>query len=164
MQEYSSKNTCQNFGKRNAAYKYLPPWTKFVFDYGCGKYDNNKIYCEDLGIEWVGYDKYWKDDNTILQYVEENKERLDCIICSNVLNVINDDETIYNIIEYLKSLAQKNTILIFSCYSGNKSNIGCETKKDCWQRNEKPNIWKKRLSEHFEVMYVISDIFVCKLK
>ena len=165
MQTRTSKMTSQNFKKENKAYQYIPPHTKMIFDYGCGRFKNNKDYCENKGIEWYGYDPYWKEDienQKVLSFIEKNKDKLDCIVCSNVLNVIDNNEEVEKIISYLANISNSNTIVVFSCYRGDGTSIGKETKKDCWQRNEKPQIWKKRLSKYFNVMYNITDIFICK--
>ena len=167
MQKYTSKMTSQNFGKPNAAYKYMPSNTKFLFDYGCGRYKNNEEFCKNKGIKWFGYDPYWKDDNQneeILDYVNNYYSKFDCIVCSNVLNVIDDLETIYNILIFLSNIGHSKTTYIFSCYSGNKSGIGKITKRDCWQRNEKIKIWEERLKEYFKIDFIKNDIIVCSKK
>ena len=145
MQTRTSKNTSQNFNKKNKTYNYLPPNTKNVFDYGCGRYSHNKDFCEENDIYWVGYDPFWKtkEENEFALKELENKI-FDCIVCSNVLNVIDDEKEIVDIINSIKGFMNIDTIALFSCYSGDKTNIG--------------------LSTYFEVLYVVGDIFICKLK
>lgn len=167
MQTYTSKMTCQNFGKPNAVYKYIPNNTKILFDYGCGKYSNNENHCLEKGIEWFGYDPYWKDDESneeTLEYVNNHYDMIDCVVCSNVLNVIKEIEVIENILIFLSNVGHKETMYLFSCYSGNKSGIGKESKKDCWQRNEKNKIWEQRLNEYFDVISIKNDILICTKK
>ena len=165
MQKYSSKYTSQNFKKKNKAYYYLPQNTKIVFDYGCGRYNNNKIYCETNNIKWIGYDPYWKpvkDNRYSLSYVKKHTQKIDCIVCSNVLNVIDSLEEIISIIEDIYSFSNLNTTIIFSLYKGNGSGIGKITKNDCWQRNEKIVVWIPRLENYFYIERIVGDIVICK--
>lgn len=171
-QVLTSKNTCTNFNRPNKLYKYLPPCTKVVFDYGCGKYPHNENICIEKGIDWYGYDPYWKSEeenklfieklnNVKLILNEENKNDF-VFLCSNVLNVLDSETEIENILKFLYESGTIGSIYLFSCYRGNSSGIGKETKKDCWQRNEKPFIWKKRFEKHFSVLYILDDIFICR--
>ena len=165
MQIRTSKNTCTHFGKKNKAYQFISQETKSILDYGCGKYDDNEKYCKDLGITWMGYDPYWRDETfneTNLKYVK--KYGVDCIICSNVLNVIDDLQTINDILNKINDLANNNTTIIFSCYKGNGKGIGKETKKDCWQRNENCKIWIPRLEQFFNVIKRDDDVYICSKK
>lgn len=165
MQKRTSKNTCQNFGTANRAYAFVPNETKTILDYGCGKYSNNENWCKEHNIVWYGYDPYWRDDSfneTNLAHFENNG--VDCVICSNVLNVIDDDKEVIRILKYIKKHISNNTIVIFSCYRGDANNIGKSTKDDCWQRNEKPSIWYERISLYFDIIRKNADIFVCKKK
>lgn len=159
--------TCQNFGKPNAAYKYIPDNTKILFDYGCGRYSNNEYFCLEKRIKWFGYDPYWKDDKQneeTLEYINNYYSTIDCVVCSNVLNVIDNIDVIYNILIFLSNTGHCDTKYIFSCYSGNKSGIGKETKKDCWQRNEKIKVWIERFEKYFNIDYVKNDVVICSKK
>lgn len=165
MQTITSKNTSQNFKKKNKVYNYLPIGTKSVFDYGCGRYNHNKDFCMENNIEWIGYDPFWKtQEENDFAFQQLKEKTFDCFVCSNVLNVINDEKEITSIITTIKNFMNEDTVALFSCYSGNKTNIGKLTKNDCWQRNEDSKVWKKRLSSYFEILYIIGDIFVCILK
>lgn len=160
-QSYTSKNTSTHF-KQNKAYKYIKEDTQSIFDYGCGRFNDNKEWCEDKGIKWLGYDPYWLDEETNddnLTNVELNG--VDCIICSNVLNVIDNLDVIEDILKEVSSLAKENTLVIFSCYKGDNSGIGRETKKDCWQRNENYKYWMPRLGKYFEITKRDDDVYIC---
>lgn len=165
MQIRTSKNTCTHFGHKNKAYNFIPQTTKSILDYGCGKYDDNENYCKNLDILWLGYDPYWKDENynnLNLDYVKNFG--IDCIICSNVLNTIDDIDTILSILQCIYDLAKENTTIIFSCYKGNGKGIGKETKKDCWQRNENYKIWTPRLEQFFNIIKRDDDVYICEKK
>ena len=169
-QTLTSKNTCTNFNKPNKLYKYLPPTTRIVFDYGCGKYPHNENSCKEKGIEWYGYDPYWKtkeENELFIQKMDEYKKSYKAVnevvfLCSNVLNVIDSEKEIDNIMKLLYEKGQVGSIYLFSCYRGSSSGIGKQTKKDCWQRNEKPLVWKKRFEKYFSVLYIVDDIFICR--
>lgn len=126
-----------------------------ILDYGCGKYDTNRDFAESCGCTWFGYDPYSKTE-------EENSVAINCepdyVICSNVLNVIDNDETLKNIIAEIKS---KNVQVFFTIYEGNKSGIGKETKNNCWQRNEKVVDYIPMLREFYSTVIRDGNILIC---
>ena len=137
-QTYTSANTSINKGKLPAVYSKVDFEAmarllnvRTILDYGCGKYNNGKEYIEGMGLEWLGYDPYNRTE-------EENREACTCVsdvvICSNVLNVIDSEEAIQAIVD---SLTGMEIPYFFTIYEGNGSGIGCPTKGDCYQRNEK---------------------------
>ena len=86
----------------NRIYKLLPemgykPKTR-ILDFGCGKYDKNQKEAEKNGYIWLGYDPYNRSE-------DENLRTLGCleyarpnvIICSNVLNVLDNDNVLINV-------------------------------------------------------------------
>ena len=135
LQKRTSSNTSINAKKLPAISKKVD-WKKFsgktVLDIGGGKYNNFKEWLKaSYNVDLLIYDKFNRS-------IEENQEALSCtpslIICSNVLNVIDSNEVIEQIVDLIESY---NTEYIITVYQGNGSNIGNETKKDCYQRNSK---------------------------
>lgn len=137
-QNYTSANTSINSSKLPTVYKkvdFHAMATCFglsVLDYGCGKFNNGKEFLEEeYGIDWFGYDPYNRT-------AEENREALtiipNCILCSNVLNVIDNEEVIQQIVD---DITGTELPYFFTIYEGNGSGVGCPTKGDCYQRNEK---------------------------
>jgi len=134
-QNYSSANTSINSVKLPAVSKVIK-WEMFrdkrVLDYGGGKYNNFKDWLkENYNIDLLIYDPYNRTK-------EENDHALenpifDLVLCSNVLNVIKEEEVVDKIIFNITQMADN---FVFSIYEGNKSGIGKNSKKDCWQRNE----------------------------
>lgn len=134
MQSHTSKNTSVNHNELPYLVKHID-WERFkggrCLDYGSGKM-NIKTYCfiAGSGVQYLPYDPYWLDDIT-------NSKAMNLyptvVICSNVLNVIDDDYEMERIHDYVRGLRIPYFIKI---YEGNCSGIGKETKKDCWQRNE----------------------------
>lgn len=146
-QKYTSKNTSINSKKLPRLHRMILDGQfgdidifLTVFDYGCGKFtDHIKNAYSDASVRYLGYDKFNKSE-------KENNDAIDwarligisgnsiICTCSNVLNVIDDDETIVNIIEDMLSISPCALITV---YEGDKSGIGKETAKDCYQRNLK---------------------------
>jgi len=151
-QKITSKNTSINSTKLPAIYNKIN-FSKFekqynVLDYGCGKFNNAKNFIESINGTWYGYDPY---NRTEEENINTYNKYYDIIICSNVLNVISDEEIIVDIIEniYNKYFYCGNQKIFITVYEGDKSGIGKVTKKDCYQRNEKTIRYLKYLNKVF---------------
>lgn len=135
MQMYSSKATSVNgkCGNLPAIYRKInfPPGTS-VLDVGCGDDSCVRIIKQNLDnrIKWNGYDPYNQSDYNNNKSL--NKE-YDFCVCSNVLNVI-DDESLIDIIKLMMSKANKSFV---SIYEGKRDGIGRQTGVDQYQRNAK---------------------------
>ena len=140
-QTYTSANTSVNSKRLPAIYKKID-WNKLkvvkcgdlvVLDIGAGKYIQHiKEYIESKGGEYIPYDPYNLSPADNL-YAGANFHRATVIICSNVFNVIKEEKVIYDLHNMIRSYRVPYFI---SVYEGDKSWIGHETKKGCWQRNE----------------------------
>lgn len=133
MQIHTSKNTSVNHTKIPYIVNHID-WRRFIggrcLDYGSGKLNPNTYYAiNGMGIQYLPYDPYWLDEKT-------NNKAMNLyptlVICSNVLNVIDDNETMHHIHQYIKGLKVPYFIKI---HEGDSSFISRETKKDCYQRN-----------------------------
>lgn len=152
----------------NRIYKLLPemgyhPKT-LILDFGCGKFNKNKEEAEKHNYQWLGYDPYNRSE-------EENKTTLkvmdlitpDVIICSNVLNVIQENNVMMNILDQIYDYADVDTDIYFTIYEGDKSGVGKETTKG-YQRNEKLDNYKDFILEWFDVEDIIQpNILKCKV-
>lgn len=134
MQKYSSKNTSINSHKIPAIYKMKKAVElysgKKVFDCGGGKFDTAVEFAKQYNAVVDIYDPFNRSlehNNIVLN------KRHDIAILSNVLNVIDSDTNLTGAITLC--LNKCDTVLI-TVYEGNKSGIGRETKKDCYQRNQ----------------------------
>ena len=139
-QTYTSANTSVNSKRLPAIYKKID-WYRIklqynklvVLDIGAGKYTQHiKEYIESKGGEYIPYDPYNLSPADNL-YAGANFHRANVIICSNVFNVIKEEKVIYDLHNMIRSYRVPYFI---SVYEGDKSWIGHETKKGCWQRNE----------------------------
>lgn len=147
MQNYTSKNTSINstklpalFNKLN--YEYLVNNKTFcIDDYGCGKYWKNiETHVNNQGILYLGYDPYWRSDTKDL--MDTTAPHL-VFTCSNVLNVIDDDDVVRDICR----IAAKHHHFAITVYEGDKSGVGKVSKTDCYQRNAKLNDYLKYFPE-----------------
>ena len=152
----TSKNTSINSKKLPAVYNKID-WDKLwmewitqnkglnplgiILDYGCGRYTQHiQDFVNSKGFYYIGYDPYWNNIDFMLEIEQISKINgggVVAIICSNVLNVIPYWSTVKGIDAMLKSLAfnYANKRLFTTVYEGDKSRVGRETKKDCWQWN-----------------------------
>ena len=146
-QEFSSANTSINSTKLPAVYRKID-WKAVgyeeatcggfgVLDYGCGKYFSHiEDFLDDvIGAEFFPFDKFNQP-----KHVNEYSEQavldgwVNCCVCSNVLNVIKEDEIIQSI---ANQIVEMGVPYFVSIYDGDKSGEGRKTKEDCYQRNEK---------------------------
>ena len=134
-QEFSSAMTSINSKKLPAVYHKIN-WEKLnpgfkILDWGSGRFiDHISNFIKEKGGNYYPYDPYWIDKE---HNIMAKKLQPDIIISANVLNVIKEEEVIRFII---RTLLNYNCPVVFSIYEGDKSGIGRETKKGCWQRNE----------------------------
>jgi len=143
-QTYTSAETSINETRLPAIYgkfeKQFDLHDCTILDYGCGKYTEHiRKWCEDRNIRYLPYDPFNQDEATnknSLNYAMITKAAgLPVIgVCSNVLNVIDNDNVICGIIDELRQLTH---ITFYTVYEGDKTGTGRVSKKDCWQRNEK---------------------------
>lgn len=146
-QKYSSKDTSINIIKSPAIYSKLDLEKlrdKIIFDYGAGKIETVKIIRDLLDkydIDYIPYDLFNLSDADNC-YALERRLEADIFICSNVLNVIKEDGIIQEIIDDITNWStqpnpQNNKPFFFKIYEGNKTGIQKQSKKDCWQRNQR---------------------------
>lgn len=139
-QKYSSKNTLVNIKQLPMIYNKLNLEKikgKIIFDYGAGNIKTVnmiRMLLEPYDIEYIPYDIYnlFPSDNC---YALERIDEADIYICSNLLNVIEEDKICQNIINKILLNTTGNKSFFFKVYEGDKSNIGKQTKTDCYQRN-----------------------------
>ena len=162
MQKYTSQNTSINTISK--IYKNAPfQMHSTILDYGCGKYETAKTYMEEQGHTVYLYDKY----NRTTEENEKNlqnckQQKLNYIVCSNVLNVIMEDDILCEILEDLTTYMDNETILYLSVYEGDKTGIGKPTSKG-YQRNQPYKSYLPLLSNYFDIS-VKKQIFVCTKK
>lgn len=136
-QKFTSAGTSINSRNLPSAFRRFAPLGR-VLDWGCGRYsENTREYCLSRGAsEYFPYDKFNLSD-TLNDYSWIRGFNINTAYCCNVLNVIVEDDIIKDIIRIVCSRLAVGGCAIFQIYEGNKTGIGRETKKDCYQRNLK---------------------------
>lgn len=142
-QTYTSSATSINSTKLPAVYRRAKLSAPFVLDYGCGKYtDHIKAELNKQGRHLFPYDPYNQPEQTNKKTMESLRIACDHelpmdVICSNVLNVIDDDKTVLFIAETIENIVTKTGGTAYiTVYEGNRSGVGRQTGKDQYQRNE----------------------------
>ena len=127
-----------------------------VLDIGGGKFEANKEYADQFGVKLYVYDKFNRTE-------AENREALTCqpdaVVCSNVLNVIDDGQALRNVIALCASY---QVPCYFAVYEGNKSGIMRKSKLDCWQRNWKAADYVPILKKFFQRVVRKGRMFICQ--
>ena len=140
-QTFTSSATSINSTKLPAVYRKAKLSAHSVLDYGCGKYTEH-IRSALAGKQYLPYDPYNQPEpvnNTsmfIVRCAMNTGIPVD-VVCSNVLNVINDEWTILTIADTIESIIEKTGGTAYiTVYEGNRSGIGRQTGADQYQRNE----------------------------
>lgn len=137
MQVITSKNTALNQVASTFTGKFNFD-NCLILDYGCGK-GMSKAYCETHynNCKVFLYDPFHGFDETYEFCEGCAKSDKNIITCNNVLNVL-QDYILESAITHIAVIANRHKCdVIFKIYEGDKSGKGKESKKDCYQRNEK---------------------------
>ena len=142
-QTYSSSATSINSTKLPAVFKKVRLTASLVMDYGSGRYtDHIKEHVRSLHKTYLPYDPYNQPDdrNQVTATLVINAMYVHLpvdVICSNVLNVIDDDATVQQIARHIEEIttASGGTGYV-TVYEGNRSGSGRQTGPDQYQRNE----------------------------
>jgi hypothetical protein len=123
---------------------------KTVLDLGCGNPITQQLIRDSFpNTNFILIDKFWMGTNMVDRaYKAACKYRPNLVIISNVLNVIDQDEDMY---ELISSAVLMKCPIYITIYEGNKSGVGCETSRG-YQRNQ-PTKWYSKLfsSLYFDV-------------
>lgn len=159
-QEITSARTSVNSARIPALFNnriFLQECSGFVFDFGCGSYiEHIDDYFSCKHIVYLPFDPYNRtlveNQTSLLLLYEWVSHGVNfSFTCSNVLNVIQNDEIVKKIVS-ISSLFDQS---FFTVYEGDKSGIGKLTKPDCYQRNQK-------ISEYLD--FFPSSPFYCDSK
>lgn len=138
MQKRTSAGTSINAAKMPRLYSLIAgrmDGATFV-DYGCGRYtDHLAAFATAHGGRALFYDPY-NQPREINAATVEASWRASFSICSNVLNVIDDDMTVSAVI--VDAVRLGNGLAFFTVYEGDGSGEARETMRgESWQRNAK---------------------------
>ncbi len=162
MQKYSSANTSIN-SKKVPAIFHKVQWRKndLNLDYGGGKYDTASEYLKTQGAVNFVYDPYNRSavhNNKVYDLLEYFTT---CTI-SNVLNVIKEKEVRIAILKKLSFKLKPGTPVFITVYEGDKSGIGKETKKDCYQTNMRLKDYVPEVQEAFSSVEIQNGMIIAK--
>ena len=144
MQSCTSAKTSINSARLPAVYRKAPLLTTgIVFDYGAGRYtDRIEQYVQTAHRVYLPYDPYNLPDEinrfsvTLVLYAMHVRYPVD-VVCSNVLNVIDDDDTVRKIANHIEEIiTDTGGTGYVTVYEGNRSGAGRQTGTDQYQRNE----------------------------
>ena len=146
-QNFTSAGTSINKNKLPAIYRKLGKTIegKSTLDYGCGRYvDHIREHLESINCTPFFYDPYNRTEKQNSEWIctQCGYHAIDVAICSNVLNVIDDEKSIEKIIDILGYHAKEAYLTV---YEGDKSGKGRQTGPDQYQRNEKAQKYLDRI-------------------
>lgn len=164
-QEYTSAKTSINSKRVPAVFKktlkYMPKGGVNL-DVGGGKFDTATEFLADNGIVNLIYDPYnrsRKHNYNILKAVN-NHNGVNTVTCSSVLNVIQEDEVLFDIAQLCYDSLNGYGVAFFTVYEGDKSGVGRKTNKG-YQRNEKLDRYRYILKSIFPKVTKINGVFIC---
>lgn len=167
IQKYTSASTSINKNHLPRTFSKIKTWQRgFInLDIGGGKYDNATIFlhneygCTNLVLD--PYNRTKKHNNNVLRTIDKNGGS-DTVTCLNVLNVIAERDIRISLIQQAYDLLKPKGVAYFQIYEGNRSGVGCETKKDCWQNNLLCKEYIMEIELYFKVEKITSNIIICR--
>lgn len=159
MQEYKSAGTSINSSRVPALFKkvlWYPNGTNV--DIGGGKFETATEYLAKCGVENLIYDPYNRSEShnkSVILKLAFN--RADTATLSNVLNVIKEKDKRREVLERARKWARMTYITV---YEGNRSGIGKESKKGCWQENRRLPDYVPEVQEVFVNVEIRNGLIV----
>ena len=157
-QEYTSKDTAINGpqGKLPAAFKLASiPEGALVLDYGGGKPEAEKVaqsYLDQFDAKELIYDPYNQTSEHNKDVVKQCRSNggADIAICSNVLNVIMEEDVRQNVLKNIKKLTKPGANIYITVYEGKGSGEGSVTQKgSSYQNNRKTADYLEEIQQVF---------------
>jgi hypothetical protein len=144
--------------------RYYAGRDKFVFDFGAGKHGKVDQFMIDQKIAYAPYDPF----NRLPLVNEHSTQALksgacDFVVCSNVLNVIEDEHLDHTISELLNATCLTK---MRACYVTVYHKASLPKNRQVgnhFQRNEPLDWYKKKLEEKFDVVIKNGKVLTCLL-
>lgn len=150
-QKYSSAATSINSSKLPAIFNLINFEEGTInLDYGGGRFDNATSALAEKGVTNFIYDPFnrTKEHNDAVIRAVRNNGGADTITCSNVLNVIAEQEVRLSVLNNIKKLLKPNGIAYFTVYEGNGTGVGAESSKG-YQLNRKTRDYVEEIAMVF---------------
>lgn len=164
-QEYSSANTSINSSKLPLLFKLV----KFKngslnLDYGGGKFDNVAEYLKkEYNVTNLVYDPYnrtQEHNKNVLNKVRKNGGA-DTVTCSNVLNVIKEENARLAVIKNCKNYLKAGGTVYFTVYEGTGNNDSKPTKAG-YQLNRKTEDYVDEIKKVFSNVIRKGKLIIAK--
>ena len=137
-------------------------------DLGGGKYDHGVEFLKGHGVQSHVLDPYNRPEEHNKKIAETVKARggADTVTLFNVLNTIKEPEVHRDVLKAAQSHLKPGGRLYISVYSGDKSGVGKQTKRDSWQRNENLDSYLKTVHQvfpnagiHKGIIHAVNEVF-----
>lgn len=147
-QKATSKTTSINSKRLPAAFSKINLHQYYrVVDYGCGRYTDHIRAAMPDGVEYLPYDPYNQPETVNAATLETCADgRSALVVLSNVLNVIDDWETVAAVCRHALLLSGRFGNVAITVYEGDRSGVGRYTGADSFQRNLTLAEWEWELS------------------
>lgn len=142
MQKFTSAKTSINTAKLPKVYsKIAPAPHSLLFDYGSGRYTDH-IRAALPGVVYLPYDPFNQPEDvnaSSIYFVRAAMyvHRPVTVVSSNVLNVIDDDDTVEKIaLQIMQIVYHTGGTAYVTVYEGDRTGTGRQTGPDQYQRNQ----------------------------
>lgn len=163
LQNYTSANTSVNSTKVPAVFRMADFREGTLnLDLGGGKYDTATYFLAKRGVVNEIIDPYNRSEaeNAIAEWSIEACGGADTCTISNVLNVINSRNGRISCLMGAWARMKVGGICYITVYEGDRSGVGRETKKDCWQNNKKLKDYYSEVYEVFGNAHILGKMIV----
>lgn len=140
-QGFTGASTSVNVIRLPIIYKRIPMTADYTLDYGCGKYPDH-VKNVLTQTHYLPFDPFNQPHDInlrtwdIVQHAIRSGKKVD-VVCSNVLNIIDNDKLICEITDLIKEIiALSKSMAYIKVHEGDKTGIGKQTGADSYQRNE----------------------------
>ncbi|MBR3101452.1 MAG: hypothetical protein IKH19_06845 [Muribaculaceae bacterium] len=120
-------------------------------DIGGGRYDEATNFLKEKGVENLVFDPFNRNpehNRAVAERVRD--EKVDTVTCTNVLNVIDSEQSRANVILQAAKALKEGGTAYFSVYEGNKSGVGRQSQSDSWQNNRRTKDYIPEIEKYFE--------------
>lgn len=163
-QEFTSENTSINFKKVPAIFKLVGNWTPGTvnIDYGGGRADTAADYLTQYNVINLVYDPYNRSSEHNSQVIQTVRKAggADTATCSNVLNVIKEQDVRLNVLKNMSKLVKPGGKIYITVYEG-KGNSEEGPTKSGYQLNRKTADYLDEIQQVFPNATRKGKLIVC---
>lgn len=126
-----------------------------VFDIGCGKPAKFRLWCEDNGFAYFGYDPHNQTrltNEVCLEIVKRHPPHV--VTISNVLNVVKERDDRIAILKQADEALKNGGFVLITVYEGDGKKKGAGETRDGWQNRWPLEFYLDECEEVFGGTYV----------